>query len=167
VPHSRSPRRRRCDRRAASGGHTVTICRSTPPLPQKARLAGPEIVLPYSVAAACPKLCGARRCLKNPVQGSFLRVRLRADSHIPTTQFCAARNPLPINSDCRSGARAARQVGATPPKFSAAPPHCGRAPTHAKEPLGAPPPLDHTLQCGSSNKADRRTGGGPGAGGGL
>jgi len=42
VPQSRSPRRRRCDRRAAGGGRTASICRFAPPSPRKAQLAGPR-----------------------------------------------------------------------------------------------------------------------------
>jgi len=52
VPQSRSSRRRQCDRRAAGGGRTASICRSARPSPQKEQLAGPVMVLPFSVAAA-------------------------------------------------------------------------------------------------------------------
>jgi len=87
-----------------------------PPPPQKSHLAGPVIVLPFSVAAACPKVCALRRCLRTHMQGPFPRVRLRADSHMPATQCCAARNPPPISSQRRLGAPAARQQG--PPRQS-------------------------------------------------
>jgi len=175
ASHGRSRPRRRRKRRAGRGhgidvadndGATIalpptTTVRSTrrwwrahrddlslhaPPPPKKGRLAGLEIVFPYSVVAACPTCCVVRRCLQTPVQGSSLRVRLRAVSHIPATQCCAARNPPPTSSERRSGAPAARQLLAAPPKVSAARPHCGRAPTHAKEPLGGLPPLDRTVQ---------------------
>jgi len=114
-------------------------------------LPGPEIALPYSVAPACPNFGAVRRCLQSPVQGPFLRVRLRADSHAPATQCCAARIPPPISSKRMLGAPAVRQLGATPPKSSAARPHCRRTPTHATVPLGRPPPLITTLSRGGSN----------------
>jgi len=129
--------------------------RFTPPRPQEAHWAGPEIVLSYLVAAACQKVCAAPRCLKTPVHGPFLRVRLRVDSHTPATQNWAARNPPLSSSERRLGALAARQLGATPPKFSAARPHCGRVPTHATEPLGGLPPLITLFRRGG---ADRESG---------
>jgi len=126
-----------------------------PPPPQKSHLAGPVIGLPFSVAAAGPKFCAPRRCLRAHMQGPFPRLRLRADSHIPATQCCAARNPPPISSQRRLGAPAARQLGATPPKFSAARPHCGRAPTHATGPLGGPLPLMTPLSRGGADPESR------------
>jgi len=89
------------------------------------------------------------------MQGPFPRLRLRADSHIPATQCCAARNPPPIISQRRLGAPAARQLGATPPKVSAARPHCGRAPTYAPGPLGGRPPLMTPLSRGGADPESR------------
>jgi len=89
------------------------------------------------------------------MQGPFPRVRLRADSHMPATQCCAARNPPPISSQRRLGAPAARELEDTPPKFSAARPHCGRAPTHATVPLDAPPPLMTPFSPGEADPESR------------
>jgi len=97
----------------------------------------------------------ARRFLKTPMQGPFSRVLLRADSHMPATQCCSARNPLPIGSQRRLVAPAARQLGAPPPKNSAARPHCGRAPTHAIVPLGAPPPIIKPFSRGGADQESR------------
>jgi len=98
-------------------------------------------VLPLSVAAVCPAVCTAQRCLETPMQEPVPRVRLRAESHMPATNCFAARNPTSERSQRSLRAPAERQPGATPPKFSAARSHCGRAPTYARVPLGAPPPL--------------------------
>ena len=92
----------------------------------------------------------ARRCLKTPMHGPFPRVRLRADRHMPATQCCAARNPPPIGSQRRLVAPAACQLGATPPKNSAARPHCGRPPTHPTVPLGGTPPLIKPFSRGAA-----------------
>jgi len=74
-----------------------------------------ESAIGRSRAAAWPIKWAARRFLKTPMQGPFSRVRLRADSHMPATQCCSARNPLPIGSQRRLVAPAARQLGAPPP----------------------------------------------------
>jgi len=89
------------------------------------------------------------------MQGPFPRVRLRADSHMPATQCCAARNPPLFGSQRMLVALAASQLGATPPKVSAARPHCGRAPTHATVPLGGPSPLITPFSRGGADQESR------------
>jgi len=96
-------------------------------------------------------MCAARHCLKTPVLGPIPRVRLRADSHMPASQCCAARNLPPIVSQRRLVAPASRQLGATPPKNPAALPHWGRAPTHATVPLGGRPPLNKPFSRGEAD----------------
>jgi len=80
-----------------------------------------ECAIGRSWAAAWPILWAARRCLKTPMRGPFPRVRLRADSHMPAIQCCAARNPPQIGSQRRLVAPAARQQGGR---------HCERIPLH-------------------------------------
>ena len=82
-------------------------------------------------------------------------MRPRVDSHMPATKCSAARNPTPINSERRLGAPGARQLGATPPKFSAARPHGGCATTHATVPLRGPPPLVTPFSRGGANSESR------------
>jgi len=74
---------------------------------------------------------------------------------MPATQCCAARNPPPIGSQRRLVAPAARQLGSTPPKNSAARPHWGRAQTHATVPLGGPPPLIKPFSRGGADPKSR------------
>jgi len=97
----------------------------------------------------------ARLCQKTPMHGLFPRVGLRADSHMSATQCCDARNPRPIGAQRRLVAPGVRQLGATPPKNSAARPHWGRAPTHATVPLGGPPPLIKSLSRGGADLESR------------
>jgi len=102
-----------------------------------------------------PKIlcCAARPA--NPHAGTIpAGAAARGQPHARHTMLRCAEPP-PVSSQRRLGAPAARQLGAPPPRFSAARPHCGRAPTHATVPLGGPPPLITPFSRGGADPESR------------
>jgi len=85
-----------------------------------------ELVATFGGGRVPKSLCCAA-LPANPRAGLVPAGAACADSHMPATQFCAARNPPSISSERRTGAPAAYQLRAAPPKCSTARSHCGRA----------------------------------------
>jgi len=149
VPQSRSPLRRRCDRGAAGGGHTASLHAPAPTESALGRSRDRGVI--FGGGRVPKRLCCAALPAHPRARPIPAGATVGGQSHARHTILRCAKPP-PNSSDRRLGASAARQQGATPPKFSAARPHCCRVPTHATEPLGGLPPLITPFRRGGADQ---------------